>query len=202
MSTATDPVAKVYADSLLQLAQQAGGLEKAGAVADELAALDAAIQAEPAFGELLRSPMVDRDRRAEALRRVLADWASDLVLRTVLVMNRRGRAASVANLSVSYRDLLDEVAGRVSVTVFTPGESIDSALETLVRDRVKQAFGLDASIESQQDETMIGGIKLRIGDRLVDGSVATRLRRLRQSLLGESNPEVRSRFSEYLDDVN
>jgi len=117
-------------------------------------------------------------------------------------MNRRGRAASVANLSVSYRDLLDEVAGRVSVTVFTPGESIDSALETLVRDRVKQAFGLDATIESQQDEAMIGGLKLRIGDRLVDGSVATRLRRLRQSLLGEGNPEVRSRFTEYLEDTN
>ena len=202
MSTATDPVAKVYADSLLQLAQQAGGMQKAEAIGEELAALDAAISGEAKFGELLRSPMIDRDRRGEALRKVLGDWASDLLLRTVLVMNRRGRAASVANLSTAYRDLFDEVAGRVSVTVFTPGETIDADLETLVRDRVKQAFGLDASIESQQDETMIGGIKLRIGDRLVDGSVATRLRRLRQSLLGESNPEVRSRFSEYLDDVN
>jgi len=202
MSTATDPVAKVYADSLLQLAQQAGGMEKAEAIGEELAALDAAIASEPAFGELLRSPMVDRDRRGEALRKVLGDWASDLLLRTVLVMNRRGRAASVATLSAAYRDLLDEVAGRVAVTVFTPGESADAALETLVKDRVKQSLGLDATIETRRDEQMIGGLKLRIGDRLVDGSVATRLRRLRQSLLGEGNPDVRSRFAEYLDDSN
>lgn len=202
MSTATDPVAKVYAESLLQLAQQAGGMEKAEAVGAELAALDAAILAEPAFGELLRSPMVDRERRADALRKVLAEWASDLLLRTILVMNRRGRAASVATLANAYRELFDHAAGRVSVTVFTPDETVDAALETLVRDRVKQSLGLDATIEARRDEQMIGGLKLRIGDRLVDGSVATRLRRLRQSLLGEGNPDVRSRFTEYLDDSN
>jgi F-type H+-transporting ATPase subunit delta len=69
----------------------------------------------------------------------------------------------------------------VHVTVFTPGAMLGETLQQLVRDRIKAALGKEAVVAAEIDPEMIGGIKLRIGDRLIDGSVATRLRRMRQS---------------------
>ncbi len=200
MTAAHDQVAAVYAESLFELASKAGGPAKAAEIGAELDEIDSAIRSEPAFVELLRSPMVDRDRRGEALRKVLSGRSSDLVLRTVLVMNRRGRAGEIASLASAYRTILDRAEGRVHVTVFTPGEVLGETLQRLVRDRIKSALGKDAVIASQPDPDMIGGIKLRIGDRLIDGSVATQLRRMKQSLLTEANPEVRSQFQKYVDE--
>ena len=99
MTAAHDQVAAVYAESLFELATMAGGPTKAAEVGAELDAIDSAIRSEPAFLEMLRSPMVDRDRRGEALRKVLSGRSSDLVLRTLLVMNRRGRAGEIASLA-------------------------------------------------------------------------------------------------------
>ncbi|MFZ9691833.1 MAG: ATP synthase F1 subunit delta [Phycisphaerales bacterium] len=202
MTAAHDQVASVYAESLYELATKAGGATKASEVAAELEAIDSAIHAEPAFLEMLRSPMVDRDRRGEALRKVLSGRSSDLVLRTMLVMNRRGRAGEIASLASAYRAILDREEGRLHVTVFTPGEMLGGTLQQLVRDRIKATLGKEAVIEAKADPEMIGGIKLRIGDRLIDGSVATRLRRMRQSLLTQGNPEVRSQFERYVDEAS
>lgn len=200
MTAAHDQIATVYAESLFELATKAGGATKAAEVGAELDAIDSAIQAEPTFLEMLRSPMVDRDRRGEALRKVLSGRSSDLVLRTMLVMNRRGRAGEIGSLAAAYRAILDRAEGRVHVTVFTPGEMLGGTLQQLVRDRIKTALGKEAVISAQADPAMIGGIKLRIGDRLIDGSVATRLRRMRQSMLTQGNPEVRSQFEKYVDE--
>ncbi len=202
MTAAHDQIASVYAESLFELATTAGGATKAAEVGGELEAIDAAIRAEPAFLEMLRSPMVDRDRRGEALRKVLSGRTSDLVLRTMLVMNRRGRAGEIAGLAAAYRAVLDRAEGRLHVTVFTPGEMLGDALQTLVRDRIRAAMGKDAVIEAKADADMLGGIKLRIGDRLIDGSVATRLRRMRQSLLVQGNPQVRSEFQKFVDEAS
>lgn len=202
MTAVPDEAAEVYARSLLELAKQAGGAAKASEVGEELAAIDSIIRAMPSFAELLRSPRVDRDRRGEMLRTVLSGRVSDLVLRTVLVMNRRGRSGEVAHLDAAYRELLDADAGRVRVTVFSPpGPPPAESLLAMIRGRVKEVLGREAVIETTLDPAMIGGLKLRIGDRLVDGSVATQLRRLEQSLLSDGTAAVRSQFQKYLDEV-
>lgn len=202
MTAVPDEAAEVYARSLLELAKQAGGAAKAAEVGEELAAIDSIIREMPPFAELLRSPRVDRDRRGEMLRTVLSGRVSDLVLRTVLVMNRRGRSSEVAHLASAYRGLLDADAGRVRVTVFSPpGPPPAESLLAMIRGRVKEVLGQEAVIETKLDPGMIGGLKLRIGDRLVDGSVATQLRRLEQSLLSDGTAAVRSQFQKYLDEV-
>jgi len=202
MTAVPDEAAEVYARSLLELAKQAGGGAKAAEVGEEIAAIDSIIREMPPFAELLRSPRVDRDRRGEMLRTVLSGRVSDLVLRTVLVMNRRGRSGEVAHLASAYRGLLDADAGRVRVTVFSPpGPPPAESLLAMIRGRVKEVLGQEAVIETKLDPGMIGGLKLRIGDRLVDGSVATQLRRLEQSLLSDGTAAVRSQFQKYLDEV-
>jgi F-type H+-transporting ATPase subunit delta len=70
-----------------------------------------------------------------------------------------------------------------------------------VRDRVQSALGKEPVLHCYADEHMIGGIKLRIGDQLIDGSVRTQLRRMRAGLLS-SRGELRDRVSRIIEDTD
>lgn len=200
MPAVIDEVALVYASALRELAEGAGGRAKEIEVGEELEALATLISGDARFAAFLKSPMIDLEKRAESLRRILSGKVSDLILRTLLVMNRRGRSAEIAGLSAAYRSILDARLGRVAVEVTTPaGPPIDESLAALVRDRVRQSLGKEAVIEGRKDPRMIGGIKVRIGDVLIDGSVATRLRRMSEELVGRGGPEIRGRFESFVE---
>lgn len=202
MPSAIDEASRVYAESLRELAAGAGGEAKEIEIGEELDALASLIEGNASFAAALRSPIVDTEKRAAFLRKVLASGFSDLVLRTLLVMNRRGRSAAIAGLPAAYRALLDERLGRVHVEVHTPGgPPLGEAMERLLRDRVREAFGKEAIISVRRDPRMLGGVRIRIGDRLLDGSVATRLRRLSDELVGRGGPEVRARFQAFVEDA-
>jgi F-type H+-transporting ATPase subunit delta len=200
MPAVIDEACLVYASALRELAEGAGGRAKEIEVGEELDSLAALIARDAGFAAFLRSPIIDAERRGESLRRILSGKVSDLILRTLLVMNRRGRSAEIAGLAPAYRALLDARLGRVAVEVVTPaGPPIDESLAALVRERVRSTLGKEAVIEGRKDSRMIGGIKIRIGDVLIDGSVATRLRRMSEELVGRGGPEVRGRFESFVE---
>lgn len=202
MPSAIDEVSRVYAESLRELAAGAGGEAKEIEIGEELEALATLIAGDASFAAALRSPIVDPEKRAAFLRKVLAGGFSDLVLRTLLVMNRRGRSGAIAGLPDAYRELLDDRLGRVQVEVHTPGgPPLGEAMEQLLRERVREALGKEAIISVRRDPKMIGGVRIRIGDRMLDGSVATRLRRLSEELVGRGGPEVRARFASFVEDA-
>ena len=72
--------------------------------------------------------------------------------------------------------------------------------DTIIGQRIREAMDKEPILHRHTDETMLGGLKLRIGDQLIDGSVATRLRRLRQTLLTSGAANVRDRFNEIIDE--
>ena len=67
-----------------------------------------------------------------------------------------------------------------------------------VKARVKEAFKKDAVLHQYSDPNMIGGVKLRIGDQLIDGSVATQLRSMRESVSTRGSTKIRSRVNDFL----
>jgi F-type H+-transporting ATPase subunit delta len=68
-----------------------------------------------------------------------------------------------------------------------------------VKARVKSAFGKEAVLHSYADAGMIGGIKLRVGDQLIDGSVATRLRRMRAAMLDAARVDLAAKPERFID---
>ena len=76
-----------------------------------------------------------------------------------------------------------EAFGRVEVDVFTASGSVDDATKSALAADLKKSLGKEPVLHFYADAAMIGGLKLRIGDRLIDGSVAAQLRRMRSALL-------------------
>ncbi len=198
-------IAKVYATALLELARahgtkaQADGNEMAKEVGAELTALCEVAAADKKFVLFLGSPAVTRARRTATIERVLKGRVSDLLFRFVVTLNRKGRLGELLAIGSAYDTLLQDLFGRTEVDVYTvDGSSMGSATETLMREKLRAAIGKEAVFHYYRDPTMIGGIKLRIADQLVDGSIATRLRRLQHTMIESGGATVRRDASRFI----
>jgi len=200
MHTHTDAVADVYARSLMQLAEKAGGHDKVAEVGEEIEQICELARAQPKFSELFRSPIIDRESRATSLRTIFADRVTDLTLRFLLVLNRKGRLGHLDQINAAYDGMVQERFGRIEVDVFTPAE-IGEELLTQIRARVEQTTGKVPVVYQYTEPGMIGGIKLRIGDQLIDGSVASKLRRIRHEMLVTGGSSVRSKLDRIIQDA-
>jgi F-type H+-transporting ATPase subunit delta len=187
-----DAVARVYAQSLLELAEAAGGEDKIAELGEELEGLLEIIRSEPAFAEFLRSPIVKRSGRGDSLRRMLDGRVSDLLLRFLLVLNGKGRLGRLSDIAAAFDEMLNERFGRIEVDVFTVDGRLDDAQMGLLADKVRTRLGKEPVFHQYSDPSLIGGLVLRVGDQLIDGSVRGRLRGLRESLLDRGAAAIRA----------
>lgn len=187
-----DAVARVYATSLLELAEAAGGDEKIAETGEQLAAVVEIVHSDPQFAEFLRSPIVKRSSRGDSIRRMLDGQVSDLLLRFLLVLNDKGRLGRLADVSAAFEEILNERFGKVEVDVFTVDGRLDDAQVSLLAGKIRSKLGKEPVFHQYKDPSLIGGLVLRVGDQLIDGSVRGRLRGLRESLLGRGTAAIRS----------
>jgi len=200
MSTQVDVVAKVYATSLLELALQQGE-DVPAQIGEELDALCEVARADPKFREFLASPMLERVEREASLRRMLDGKFSDLLMRFVMVLSRKGRLGHLLEIGDAFDQMLQQRFGKLEVDVFTvAGGALPEEVATAVKMRVHKTFGKEAVLHSYSDANMIGGIKLRIGDQLIDGSVATRLRRMHAAMLDAARTDLAANPQRFIDD--
>ena len=195
----TDALAQVYARSLHDLASQAGGREKIVEIGNELEQVCELARGDRWFREFLASPIIDTGKRSSALRRVFHDRVTDLTLRFLLVLNAKGRLGHLEAINTAFDQLVQDAFGRIEVDVITAAAMDDASLDR-VRDRIRTALGKEPVLHRYVDASMLGGIKLRIGDQLIDGSVARALQRMRHDMLTKGSADVRERFHDIIDD--
>lgn len=199
MAIHTDAIAKVYAKSLYELADDAGGRDKIVELAEELEQICELARGDRTFREFLASPIINTKARGEAIRRIFHGRITDLALRFLLVLNNKARLRRLESISAAFDQLVHEALGRIEVDIYTPGPLGPEQLDT-IKQRIQAALGKDPVLYSYTDAAMIGGVRLRIGDQLIDGSVASRLRRLRQHLLTSGSSAVRQRLDRIIEE--
>jgi F-type H+-transporting ATPase subunit delta len=199
MATQTSALAQAYAKSLYQLAEQAGGREKVFEIGGELEQICELTRADRRLAELLVSPIVDRARRSEAINRIFADRVTDLTLRFLLVVNSKARFGEIEAINAAYDQLVQEAHGRVEVDVHTAVMLGEPELREMAA-RMRTALGKEIVLHQYHEPALIGGIRLRLGDQLIDGSIATRLRRMRQSMMSSGGSALRGRLSDLVDE--
>jgi len=192
IDTQPDALASVYARGLLDLAESQGGRPTIEAVVSELEDILEIARGDAKFNEFLASRVVATDDRAESLTTIFKGQVSDLTLRFLLVLNRKGRLTHLVPIVGAYDALVQERFGRVEVDAFTAAPMSQDEVRH-VRDRLGATLGKEVIVHPYTDSTMIGGVKFRIGDQLVDASLATRLRKLKDRLNNSGMSDLRSR---------
>ena len=177
--SSNNPTAVAYARSILELANEKQQAEEFG---QELAVIGDLLRQNPSFAAFLADPGVAESERSAALDRLFRGRVSPLVMNLMGVLNARGRLNLLGAVTEAYADLLDEQLGNVEVDV-TVARKLDTAQLEEVRQRVSQALGKNAVVHQYVDEEIIGGLVLRVEDRLIDASVKSQLEVLRERML-------------------
>lgn len=136
--------------------------------------------AQPELGALVEHPAVAYGVKERILRRVAPDVGRE-ALNLVLLMIRRGRPAAVNRMVEHFEALLRRERGIALAEVRT-ALPLDDPQRKAITDRLAQLTGSHIEMNEVVDESLIGGIAVRIGDQLYDASVRSRLERLRARL--------------------
>lgn len=195
----TNAVAEVYARPLLELADEAGGDETPDAVGDELGQIVELMHDQPELRKILQDPAVRAPYRAESIQRLFQGQVSDLTHRFLQVLNTKGRLDELENIAHAVAAKLKERRGEFDADLYTAQPLTDEQANQ-VAERLGRAMGGKALLNRHVDPSMIGGLRLRIGDRLIDGSIATRLQQMRRSLHHRTREAVRQRADEMLEE--
>jgi F-type H+-transporting ATPase subunit delta len=179
-------VADVYASALLKLAEKRGEGDE---VLEELEAIGSLLGDQPEFAAYLSSPMVDVEARRSAIDKTFHGRFNELLVNTLQVMNRRSRLDLLEALRAAYRRDLDEARKRESVEV-TTAVPLTEGLREHLRQAVSRMTGRETRLIESVDETLIGGLVVKIGDQKIDTSVARSLTLLRQRFEERASAEV------------
>jgi len=184
----------VYAEGLLDAADEPQQGEQ---LVVELEALVAEVlDPYPDFEQVLASPWIGADEKAEILDRVFDGRVSPLMMNFLKVAARRGRLDCLRAMAHQARKLLDQRDGRLPVELTTAAELDERTAERLAI-QLRDRFGQDLLLRRHVDPELIGGAVLRVGDTMYDGSVFRQLKNLRKQLIDRSVHEIqggRNRF--------
>ena len=179
-------IARNYADTLLELARRNGGqdtVEEFGAAMERLAE----VVADPRVREFLASPRITAEARKESLRGALEGRVPNLFLRFVMVVVDKRRQRLLADIAAEYRTRVDEQLGRVRVEVTTSHEP-DQALRDEIGRALATRLGRTVLPTFTVDPSLLGGMVVRYGEEILDGSVRTAAENLRRRLMAVAVP--------------
>ncbi len=171
-------VAKRYANALFEAASDRNLVAE---VEQELKAIVQIIEAEPDLGKFLEHPNIDNTKKIALLQNVFEDKISEIVWNTLKLLITRGREAILPNLMQYYVEIANEALGQANALVYSP-YSLSDQESTEIAAKFGQITGKTIQVENILDETLLGGLRVRIGDRLYDGSLSGKLANLEKSL--------------------
>ena len=174
-------IARNYAEALLLAAEAGskGAVELYGRLMDAVAG---AVQADERIAVALDSPRVAKATKAALLERALGDVTPPEFVRFLQAVVRRGRQGLLGEIAQEYQALVDAKLDRMHAGVVLVEEP-DARLEKQIVERLTAALGKDVRAHFRADRGIIGGVVVRVGDRIYDGSLRRKLAVLRRRML-------------------
>src|SRR6266480_4961365 len=172
--------ARAEAARLLEEHKRLVAAARAGQLMEAVAG---AVQADERISVALESPRVSKAVKAALLERALEEVAPPEFVRFLQAVVRRGRQGLLGEIAQQYQALVDVKLHRVHAGV-TLMEEPDARLEKEVIERLSQAIGKEVRAHFRADPGILGGVVVRVGDRIYDGSVRRKLATLRRKMVG------------------
>jgi F-type H+-transporting ATPase subunit delta len=173
-------VARRYAKALLELGLESGDLE---IVVRDLEGLAEVWDRNAELRNVVENPLVTIEAKKAAMTEVAAALGAGATARnTALLLIDRRRARALPYIAGSLRELADARKGVVRAQV-TTATSLPEPYYAKLQAQLERLTGMRVIVERQADTSLIGGVVTRIGDRIFDGSVRSRLQSMREALL-------------------
>lgn len=172
-------IARNYAETLLELARRAGDLRGFGEAADDIAD---AMQRDRTLQLFLESPRVSAQQKNRVIGRAFEGQLPALFVRFLQALVTHRRQMLLPEIAREYHDLVDQVEGRLHANVTVAREPADGERRVIATE-LSRAYGKDVVPHFAVNPAIIGGVVVRVGDTVLDGSVRRRLASLRSRML-------------------
>lgn len=180
-SSAVSGVAGRYVAALFELA---GEQKKLDEVAEDMATIRALLAESPDLRRLVASPVIGRDAQGAALAAVLEKaGVSEMTRNFAAVVARNRRLFVLDSMCVGYRQLLASARGEMTAEIMTAQPLTDTQRQSLEQE-LRTAMGSKITLDTRVDSSLLGGMIVKVGSRMVDSSLRTKLQRLELSLKG------------------
>ena len=171
-------VVRRYARALFDTAMKAGSLDQ---VEEDLRGIDQTFRGVPRLGRALGAPTIAASRKKELLEQAFSQRVSPLTLRFLTLALTRRRQDIFLDIYAEFRRLANDARGIVPVKVQTAVALTDAERDQLATALAKRT-GKQVRLEVDVEPELIGGMIVRMGDNILDGSIRSKLRRLHQRL--------------------
>lgn len=170
-----------YAAAVFELAEDRGQLEP---VAADLTALGAMIRENADLARLVRSPVVSRAEQKRAILLIMERVGmGELARNFVGVVADKRRLFALTEMIGAYQGLLARHRGEVAAEVISAA-ALTEAQHEAVQSTLNRALGTRVSVETKVEPGLLGGLVVKLGSRMVDSSLRTKLDRLRLAMRG------------------
>ncbi len=174
-------LAKRYATALFELARESEALDR---VAGDLATVREALAASPELQRLIRSPVVPREELQEALLALADKLGVHHIVRNLLgLLAQRRRLFALRHIIDAYDEMLAAHRGEMTAEV-TAAMPLDDRQLAHLRKALERQAGRTVKLVAKVDPDLIGGLVVRIGSRMIDASLRTKLQHLELSMKG------------------
>jgi len=180
-----ETVARNYAEALFDLAGSEGQLEAYGEAMEVVARI---LAENPTARLFLETPRIDAEDKKRVLGEVFTDSMPRNVLNFVRLTIDKRRQRLLRDISKAYHDLLDDHLGRTHVEVIVARRFDEEDVQALAG-RLSAMLGKEAVPHVRVKPEILGGIMVRAGDTVYDGTLRRRLDGMRRSLLSAHLPE-------------
>jgi F-type H+-transporting ATPase subunit delta len=172
-------IARNYAEALFAAAEASDRVVPHGELLDAVAG---AIASDPRIAIVLDSPRVAKAVKSRLLAEALADRAPAEFVRFLQAVVRRGRQGLIGGIAREYQGLMDVKLNRVHAGV-TLAREPDARLRDAIVRRLTTVLGKEVRGRFRADPAILGGVVVRVGDRIYDGSLKRKLQVLRRRML-------------------
>ena len=170
-----------YAVALFELALEAKALK---AVESDLANLKELLAESADLRDLVSSPLISRDDQSKGITKVAeAAKLSDLSVKFLGVLAANRRLGALGTAIADFEKLMAHHKGEVKAEVVS-AHALTKTQLTALKKQLKSAIGQDVDIDATVDEAILGGLKVKVGSRMVDGSLKTKLQKIELAMKG------------------
>jgi F-type H+-transporting ATPase subunit delta len=175
-------ISKRYARAFFEIAGEEKKLEQ---YYDELRQFSSMVAENKDLGGFLANPIFDQDSKKKVLQKIIGKLSlSKMTINFLNLLIDKNRIDVLPDIETCYRLLMDETLQKVRVTVKT-AFPLSSQMQDYIMANLKKMTGRSVEVTVEDDQGLLGGIVIGVGDTLYDGSIKNQLNNMR-NLLGEA----------------
>jgi F-type H+-transporting ATPase subunit delta len=170
-----------YASALFELAAEENAVEPVGAA---LASFQAAIDAAPDLRRLVRSPVYRADDQIAAIAAIASELGiAGTALKFLKLVARNRRLAAISDIVKAYHTLLATSKGEIAAEVVS-AEALAERHVDDIKSALKASMGREVQLATRVDPAILGGLVVKVGSRMIDNSLKTKLANLKIAMKG------------------